>query len=341
MAKLVSGIISLCTIDHRLQAQQIEIETKIGRNYLLSDANNNTSMTHSMGLHFFASRHLFFTTQYTSGSLRGTVNNGTFFQNNYRMYDAGIGLNVDSIFRKSSTLVRTGYRILCGFGQINNEVTTLEHLHTPISFSQPSFSYYIQGCLYYSISSEISLQTAVKLNLTQSNILDGVAGNKNDHIISVGIGLTYRFNQQTEQKNVPTTVLSVPADSSIAVLHKRFDKMDSILHEINLTHSEPLPLAVINADMVVNNPTIHFPTSCYYIILGGYQRILPAIAEMDKLVQNGTSARLISKSGNSNLVLISGFETNNLKEALIMMKFFRGKINKDAWIYVNLNHNQL
>lgn len=342
MAKLISGIISICTFDHPLLAQQIEIETKIGRNYLLSDANNNTSMTHNMGLHFFAGRRLFFTTQYTSGSLRGTVNNGTFFQNNYHMYDAGIGLNIDSIFKKSSILARTGYRILCGFGQINNEVTTLEHLYAqPIRFSQPSFTYYIQGCLYYTISPEISLQTAVKLNLTQSNILDGVAGNRNDHIISIGIGLTYRFNQQTQIKNVRTTALSVPADSSMAALHKRFDKVDSILHEINLTPAKPLPPADIKADTSENNTTIHFPTSRYYIILGGYQKILPATAEMDRLIKNGTAARLISKSGKSDLVLISCFETNNLREALIMMKFFRGKINKEAWIYVNLNHNQL
>ncbi len=336
---------------NNLKAQQhLEIESKIARNYALSEVKNSPAMALNIGLNYFVNRHLYFNTQYTWGVLRGYVNNTSHFQNMYTIYEGGIGFTLDSISAYNKLLSKTGLRISTGIGQVNNDVNTSINNGQSKSFTQPFFTYHFQTGFTFSVSRDLLFQANAKINFTQSNFLDGVSGKSSDHILSFGLGAIFRINYSEKQINQrPPSVIVYPASD----IGNRLDKIDSLLSVVTTTVEKNARQQITPTDVFTKTDSasliqletkpevngITFPTFRYHVILGGYYRLNPAIYFQEKLKINGIETRLITKYNNGRLILVSAFETNNFDAALKSMKKFKLQLNQDAWIYINNKHH--
>ncbi len=350
MLKIQTVLACVVLFFYNLKAQQhLEIESKIVRNYLLSEVKNSPAMALNIGLNYCVNRHLYFNMQYTSGVLRGQVNKATFFQNNYSIYEGGIGFKIDSISAYHKLLAKTGIRISSGIGQVNNEVSTsLNNGHSE-SFTQPFFTYYFQTCFTFSASRDLLFQANAKINLTQSNFLDGVAGKSPDHIFNIGLGAIYRIHYSEKHINQSPPAVIVYPSSDIG---NRLDKIDSLLSIVTTTvekntrqqikpteeFTKPDSTTTL-AETKPDKTGITFPSFRYHVIIGGYFRLSPAIYFQEKLKLNGIETRLITKYNDGRLILVSAFETNNFDDALKSMKKLKLQLKQDAWIYINNKHH--
>lgn len=335
------------------EVRYIQLSNSFGSSFLSNGSGQMLGSCYGVSVLVPLNHYLFFETGVNKGVLKGNLPNNGYYNNSYTNYDSKIGYN-HTINSKYKLLNGSNYTL--GFGASILSSLVQSNINPDYNiFNWTFFNYVISAKYQYKINNSVFIHLGLNYQLSTSKYIDGLSTGGNDRFIQLQAGLTYNLFQSgyANQNSVKSDDFDKVKNEFLEKLNEVNAKFDSAI-SANSNALNSLSNSIINIPNAIKKQdslnfnyentklepvdsslsNVYSPVYKYNLVFGGFMSLKNAAAEMKRLKSLGINVKLYWKGGNSKLIFIVLFSSNDISIVQSKAKTYSRKGLQNLWIYV-------